>query len=261
LVDCHLSYKPLSWSAPLNTLHYTQPRCPPTLYQWELNTSSSKTMPMPAIFEDDDAVLVAESSSSHPVPAVPAAQPPWTLPISLLPLNLWLARLIPSRSVPWPLTCLLLSWKRTQTHRRLHLCPDSFRQCLGMILLSSSTTLALHFCLFDCVTRPMLPIQKRIGHQRSSIKLWVAASFAIINICLRSAVMGSGFMAASFRRLSAPTQLSPKPSMAAFWIKQNIDTSTPSTWTSRLGTVFQLVASAMLLIWWIALPAIIGHSA
>ncbi len=30
--DCHLSYEPLGKLAPLSTLHYIQPRCPPTIY-------------------------------------------------------------------------------------------------------------------------------------------------------------------------------------------------------------------------------------
>ena len=30
--DCHLTYEPLGKSAPLSTLHYVQPRCPPTTY-------------------------------------------------------------------------------------------------------------------------------------------------------------------------------------------------------------------------------------
>ncbi len=33
--DCHLSYEPLGKLAPLSTLHYVQPRCPPTIYQDE----------------------------------------------------------------------------------------------------------------------------------------------------------------------------------------------------------------------------------
>jgi hypothetical protein len=30
--NCHLSYEPLGWAAPLDTLHYVQPYCPPSLY-------------------------------------------------------------------------------------------------------------------------------------------------------------------------------------------------------------------------------------
>ena len=30
--DCHLAYKPLGKPAPLLTLHYGQPRCPPTMH-------------------------------------------------------------------------------------------------------------------------------------------------------------------------------------------------------------------------------------
>jgi hypothetical protein len=32
LTDCHLSYEPLGKSAPLSTLYYIQPRCPPIIY-------------------------------------------------------------------------------------------------------------------------------------------------------------------------------------------------------------------------------------
>jgi hypothetical protein len=33
--DCHLSYEPLGKSAPLSSLHYVQPWCPPVLYPAE----------------------------------------------------------------------------------------------------------------------------------------------------------------------------------------------------------------------------------
>ena len=35
LLDCHLSHEPLVKAAQLNTLHYVQPRCPPSLYPLE----------------------------------------------------------------------------------------------------------------------------------------------------------------------------------------------------------------------------------
>jgi hypothetical protein len=38
--DCLLSYEPLGRCAPLNTLHYVQPQCPPTLYLLEIASST-----------------------------------------------------------------------------------------------------------------------------------------------------------------------------------------------------------------------------
>jgi hypothetical protein len=63
-VDCHLSYEPLGLSAPLNTLHYVQPRCAPSLYPSErlpsLSTSGAiQLSPPPALVIDDDTSVVA----------------------------------------------------------------------------------------------------------------------------------------------------------------------------------------------------------
>jgi hypothetical protein len=55
-VDCHLLYEPLGSCAPLGTLHYAQPRCPPTYYFSELASLSSTAIPSPAaptIIEDN----------------------------------------------------------------------------------------------------------------------------------------------------------------------------------------------------------------
>jgi hypothetical protein len=55
-VNCHLSYKCLGTSMPLNTLHYLQPRCPPTLYPSEFAPSLSMATlspPSSALIKDD----------------------------------------------------------------------------------------------------------------------------------------------------------------------------------------------------------------
>ncbi len=64
--NCHLSYEPLSCSAPLSTLHYVQPRCAPTLYPSEVSPSTCNATPVPAPF------LVADTDSSF----VDAQPPP-----------------------------------------------------------------------------------------------------------------------------------------------------------------------------------------
>jgi hypothetical protein len=81
-VDCHLSFDPLGKSAPLDTLHYVQPRCPPAVYPSESSPALFMAAPSPAhpaIIEDDnnkDALL-----------GTPLAQPEAPpLPASSLPL-------------------------------------------------------------------------------------------------------------------------------------------------------------------------------
>jgi hypothetical protein len=46
-IDCHPSFDPLGWSAPLATLQYVQPRCPPALYPSEVPPSTSTAAPSP----------------------------------------------------------------------------------------------------------------------------------------------------------------------------------------------------------------------
>ncbi len=78
-VDCHLSYEPLGSCTPLGTLHYAQPRCPPTYYPSELASLSSTAIPSlaaPTVIEDDalnyPSELASSSSTPLPSPAVPA---------------------------------------------------------------------------------------------------------------------------------------------------------------------------------------------
>jgi hypothetical protein len=56
--DCHLSYKPLGYCAPLDILHYVQPWCPPTLYPSDLASSApllckASHVPGPALIENE----------------------------------------------------------------------------------------------------------------------------------------------------------------------------------------------------------------
>ncbi len=51
--DCHLSFESLGWSAPLDSLHYVQPWCAPSLYPSEIASHSASKSP--AIIKDDSA--------------------------------------------------------------------------------------------------------------------------------------------------------------------------------------------------------------
>ncbi len=67
-IDCYLSVDPLGRSAPLATLHYFQPRCPPALYPSEVSPSTSTTAPSPAssvMIEDDNVTTLP--LAEHPV--------------------------------------------------------------------------------------------------------------------------------------------------------------------------------------------------
>ncbi len=61
LKDCHLAFKSLGCLASLDTLHYVQPRCAPSLYPSELDShTASKSL---AVIEDN-------SSTSNDAPHV-----------------------------------------------------------------------------------------------------------------------------------------------------------------------------------------------
>ena len=74
---CHLSYEPLSKSAPLSTLHYVQPRCPPTIYQDKGSAFWAKTdSSEPVLIEDDCATVVRMNPPApvviEPMPTLPS---------------------------------------------------------------------------------------------------------------------------------------------------------------------------------------------
>ncbi len=74
--DSHLTYKPLGKSAPLITLHYVQPRCPPTTYPDENSAFCATTVsPSPVLVENDDR-LVALDPVSPWLGVLPAVESP-----------------------------------------------------------------------------------------------------------------------------------------------------------------------------------------
>ena len=74
--DCHLTYEPLGKSAPFSTLHYVQPRCPPTTYPDE-NSAFRATMvsPAPVLVKNDNS-LVALAPVSPRLDGPPAGESP-----------------------------------------------------------------------------------------------------------------------------------------------------------------------------------------
>jgi hypothetical protein len=75
--DCHLSYETFGSGPPLDSLHFVQPRCLPTLYPSEFAASSITTTPSPAGVEDD----YSATQASLPV-VLPPSQEPLPGPIS-----------------------------------------------------------------------------------------------------------------------------------------------------------------------------------
>ncbi len=67
LLDCHLFYKPLRWAAPLDTLHYVQPHCPPSLYPSKQPPSSCTVSQNPALIENDSSAYGSTADVSSPV--------------------------------------------------------------------------------------------------------------------------------------------------------------------------------------------------
>ncbi len=74
--DCHLTYEPLGKSAPLSTLHYVQPRCPPTTYpDKNLAFPAMTVSSAPVLVENDDS-LVALAPVSLQLDGLPAGESP-----------------------------------------------------------------------------------------------------------------------------------------------------------------------------------------
>jgi hypothetical protein len=71
LVDCHLSYEPLGLCAPLETLHYAQPQCPPTYYPLELASASSTAIPSPTA-----PAFIEDNTSTVSMAVPPSLSPP-----------------------------------------------------------------------------------------------------------------------------------------------------------------------------------------
>jgi hypothetical protein len=61
--DCHLSYEPLGKSAPLLSLHYVQPQCPPVLYPAESSAFRARAgaEPSPELRLSGDPVLIEDN--------------------------------------------------------------------------------------------------------------------------------------------------------------------------------------------------------
>jgi hypothetical protein len=76
--NCHVSYKPLCRAATLDTLHYVQPRCPPSLYPSEQPPLSCRVTHTPALIKDDSSVMDVSSNAAPPTnpTAVPLEPPP-----------------------------------------------------------------------------------------------------------------------------------------------------------------------------------------
>ena len=73
-INCHLSYRPIGKSAPLSTLHYVQPRCPPTNYP-DKGSAFQATMDSPApVLVEDDGGLVMEPVSPTPGVSAPTLE-------------------------------------------------------------------------------------------------------------------------------------------------------------------------------------------
>jgi hypothetical protein len=82
--DCHLAFKSQGRSASLDTLHYVQPCCAPSLYPSEL--ASHTASKSPAVIEDDSSASGGSEvlTWSYPQPKCPRpSSPPSSLRLSL----------------------------------------------------------------------------------------------------------------------------------------------------------------------------------
>jgi hypothetical protein len=71
--DYHLAYESLGHSVPLDSPHYVQTQCSPTLYPSELSsTLAAKVGPLPILIEDDSSTAVDKITWSYPQPKCPS---------------------------------------------------------------------------------------------------------------------------------------------------------------------------------------------
>ncbi len=94
LLDCHLSNKPLGRVALLDTLHYVQLCCPPSLYPSEQPPLPCAVSRNPALIEDDSSAYGSTTDVSSPAEMQPG---PTVVPLArLLLLPTAVAALSPS---------------------------------------------------------------------------------------------------------------------------------------------------------------------
>ncbi len=240
-VDCHLSFNPLVWSALLATLHYVQPRCPPSLYPSEVSASRSTVAPSPT-----SPVMIKDNNIATPQ----LADHPhhhWQSAYMLSPCR---SKVLQAQSI---VSLLHLPILHNHIHPPLHLLWVLMRfllqilmihHCLAFSPLRPPRRLPAFFTIlahplpwFDCVIPPMPLTQRPIGLRRSSIELWAVGNLEIINISFKSVVMENEWTGASF---PPPLVLMPqfqKPNVAACSIALNTFTWMLSTWILRSMTV------------------------
>ena len=84
LVDCHLSYETVDSYAPLHTLYYAQPRCPPKYYPSEVMPLSLIASPSPST-----PAVVKDNKLAGPlvIPLEPVTLPTPPAPVDLTSLS------------------------------------------------------------------------------------------------------------------------------------------------------------------------------
>jgi hypothetical protein len=200
--DCHLTYKPLDKSAPLSTLHYVQPHCPPTIYPAEPSAFRAHTgdevLPSmdPVLIEDDGYATTVEASGddgfsvpvygaigdllllySHVPKWGPRAGVKSLSPDAIATISRHLQRLLTellglSGSPPTDKTLWILALLLQDFSRLFHM----------MMWYAWCIVLVPHLHQSVPVIAQMDPTLRLTGRQRMSIGLSVAASFGITSI-------------------------------------------------------------------------------
>ncbi len=180
--DCHLTYQPLDKSAPLSTLHYVQPHCPPTTYPDENSVFHATTIsPAPVLVKNDDR-LVALAPDPPQWGVLPAVESPSFKsvvpkrgPVLKAPL-FWLTTLHQSLNTSSFCGIICLGWlvlrplSRLLWHPNLWLLSSS---CLCPLMRWSKLSILLVLCLHRSVPAivPTALTRRCIGLQRSSTVL------------------------------------------------------------------------------------------
>jgi len=195
--NCLLSYEPLGSSASLESLHYVQRWCSPSLYPLELTASHNAQVcsPGPAVISVDgssDGSTAGGNDNDLDDDGLIWVQPHMLtmslLHLPLLPRIFHLPPLISSLSrttfAPWQILCKIYHvqsrWP-TSPSTPFHLLLSS-RLCHQRKLSNSFTILVLLSRPSDHSTRQMPPTPRLTGLLKKSIESWVATNFVITNL-------------------------------------------------------------------------------
>jgi hypothetical protein len=223
--DFHLAFKSLGCSASLDTLHYVQPRCAPSLYPLEL--ASHTASESPAVIEADLSTSGAsdELMWSYPQPKCPRPAQP-LCPVSVADTPLPMATL---DSVSAQLCSLANAVSSLMPLASTHPPNDDSHKPWSSPVLTSTMLREEIISLLHCEGSSLPSVHPcDTAHALNTKTHWMAEelhrtmeclSFATIKLCSKSSAMVNRLTMANFLLCWACLLPSQKPSMAILLTK------------------------------------------